>query len=535
MLLFPVTALLLLTVCEQRTEQPPLPAERPNIIIMYSDDHTAQAIGAYRDALNYGLRLDHSPTPNIDRLAEGGMRFDNAFVTNSICKPSRAVMLSGLHSHLNGVYTNYESISVDLETFPMILQRGGYQTAMIGKWHLGSEPQGYDYYEVLYGQGPYYNPTMRTPQGDVDYHGHTTGIITEIALRWLRLQRDRDKPFMMIYNHKAPHREWLPGPALDDYRDRDLPEPSTLFFDYEGLATPASVQDMEIGEAGGSNMNWGRDLKVPLNPATGEPDPYWDDMVRGNRLTDQQLRRIKEAYAEENEELYRNYATMSEEERHRWRYQRYVKDYLRVIREVDDEVGRMVAYLERENLLDNTLILYAGDQGFFLGEKGWFDKRWIYEESMRMPFIVHWPNGISPGSVNGNLIQNLDIAPTVLELAGLAVPEEMQGRSLLPLLRGQTPGEWRDAVYYHYYEGPDTPASWHDVARHYGVRTDRYTLAHYYDYGEWELFDLEEDPDQIRSLYDDPRYETVRGQLKEKIRELQVQYAVTDPYENPYE
>jgi arylsulfatase A-like enzyme len=306
----------------------------PNIIVMYSDDHTAQAIGAYRDALNYGLRLDHTPTPHIDRLAEGGMRFDNAFVTNSICTPSRAVMMSGLHSHMTGVLTNAESMPDDIETFPMILQMHGYQTAMIGKWHLKSDPLGFDYYEVLIGeqgQGTYYNPTFSTPEGDVEYHGHTTGIISNIALRWLRLDRDRDKPFMMIYNHKAPHREWLPGPALDDYRDRDLPEPKTLFYDYSGLTTAAHEQDMEIG----TTMRWGWDLKVPVDPETGEDiDGWgsWQQLIDVNRLTDEQLERIVNAYSEENEYLLENYHQMSEKERLQWRYHRYVKDYMRVVR-----------------------------------------------------------------------------------------------------------------------------------------------------------------------------------------------------------
>ncbi len=505
---------------------------QPNIIVMYSDDHTAQAVGAYQGALNYGLQLDHTPTPNIDRLAENGIRFDNAFVTNSICKPSRAVLLTGLHSHLNGVLTNGENISKDLETFPMLLQESGYQTAMIGKWHLGTEPQGFDYYEVLYGQGPYYNPTMRTTYGDVDRHGHTTEILGDIALRWLRIDRDHDRPFMMIYNHKAPHRNWLPGPALDDYRDRDLPEPSTLFYglqdgdapaspegtyEYPGLTTAAQEQDMEIG----TTMQWAWDLKVPINPETGEPSEGWDHLVERNRLTEEQLERILDAYAEENEYLYENYHRMTQEELLRWRYQRYVKDYLRVVREVDDEVGRLMAYLERENLKDNTIVIYAGDQGFFLGEKGWFDKRWIYEESLRMPLIVHWPEGIDPGLVSEELVQNLDLAPTILELAGTQVPDYMQGRSMVPLLMGESPTDWRDAVYYHYYEGPPVV---HRVARHYGVRTDRYTLAHFPDHDEWELFDLEVDPDQIRSVYGESEYSDIQEQLKSKIDELQEKY-----------
>ncbi len=519
MTMFPVVAVA--WGCESDSHRSALP-EKPNIIVMYSDDHTAQAIGAYREALDYGLRLDHTPTPQIDRLAEGGMRFDNAFVTNSICKPSRAVLLTGLHSHKNGVLTNRENISVDMETFPVLLQNAGYQTAMIGKWHLGDEddPQGFDYFGVLYGQGPYYNPTMRTSYGDVDYHGHTTGIITDIALRWLRLERDRDQPFMMVYNHKAPHREWLPGPALDDYRDRDLPEPSTLFYDYSGLTTAAHEQDMEIG----TTMYWGWDLKVPVDPETGEDTEgrgSWQQLIDVNRLTDEQLERIVEAYADENEYLLQNYDQMSDEDLLRWRYQRYVKDYLRVIREVDDEVGRMMAYLERENLLDNTIVIYAGDQGFFLGEKGWFDKRWIYEESFRMPLIVHWPEGIEPESVSEHLVQNLDLAPTILELAGVEIPDRMQGRSLMPLLRGEDPGDWRDAVYYHYFEGPPRV---HRVARHYGVRTDQYTLAHFPDHDEWELFDLAVDPDQLTSVYDDPAYSGIRQHLKERIDELQEKY-----------
>lgn len=506
---------------EYPPEEEQRPALQPNIIVMYSDDHTAQAIGAYQGALRYGLQLDHSPTPNIDRLAEQGIRFDNAFVTNSICVPSRAVMLSGMHSHKTGVLTNGESMPDDVETFPMILQEHGYQTALFGKWHLKSDPLGYDYYEVLIGQGgqgTYYNPTFSTPQGVVEYEGHVTPIITEIALKWMRLQRDRDKPFMMVYNHKAPHREWLPGPALDDYRDRDLPEPGTLFFDYSGLTTAAHEQDMEIR----STMQWGWDLKVPVNPETGEDsDGSWQRLVEVNRLTEEQLARIQEAYAEENEYLLEHYHQMSEDDRLRWRYQRYVKDYLRVIREVDDEVGRLMAYLKRENLYDNTIVIYAGDQGFFLGEKGWFDKRWIYEESMRMPLIIHWPEGIEPGLVNEHLVQNLDFAPTILELAGAEIPGRMQGRSLMPLLWGGNPSDWRDAVYYHYFEGPPRV---HNVARHYGVRTDQYTLVHFPDHDEWEFFDLEKDPEQLASLYHDPEYQETIGSLKNKLVELQEKY-----------
>lgn len=494
--------------------------ERPNIIVMYSDDHTAQAIGAYREALRYGLELDHTPTPNIDRLAEGGMRFDNAFVSNSICKPSRAVFLSGMHSHKNGVLTNSDSISVNLQTFPKMLKDAGYQTAMIGKWHLVTEPQGFDYYEVLYGQGPYYNPTLKTPEGDTSYEGHTSEIITNSTLSWLKQQRGGDKPFMLIYNHKAPHRNWLPGPNhLYDYKGRDLPEPASLFYDYSGLTTAAREQNMEIG----STLTWGWDLKFQNHPETGEPLRGWEQVIERNNLTEKQRKIIEEAYAEENRELSQKISSMSEKDRLRWRYQRYVKDYLRVIRGLDDGVGRVMAYLERENLMENTVVIYAGDQGFFLGENGWFDKRWIYEESMRMPLIVHWPVGIKSESVNEYLVQNLDLAPTLLDLAEIDIPEHMQGRSLLPLLKGEKPSEWREGLYYHYYEGPPKV---HKVARHYGLRTDRYTLAHFYENEEWELFDLKEDPEQLQSVYDDPDYSEIQTRLKQQLKDLRSKYGV---------
>ncbi len=500
-------------------------SKRPNIIFMFSDDHTAQAIGAYQGELDYGLRLENTPTPHIDRLAEEGMRFDNAFVSNSICKPSRAVLLTGLHSHLNGVPTNGESIDPGLLTFPKILQRANYETAIVGKWHLGTAPQGFDYYEVLHGQGPYYNPTMRTPDGDVARHGHTSEIITERAINWLKHQRSKDQPFMLMFNHKAPHRNWLPGPKhLKDYQDRDVPEPDTLFYDYSGLESPAHRQDMEIA----TTMRWGWDLKVPKNPASGEPANGWQGLINRNNLTDSQLETIKSAYGPENQALYEEYESMTEKERVRWRYQRYIKDYLRVIRGIDDGVGRLLAYLERAGLAENTVVVYSGDQGFFLGENGWFDKRWIYEESLRMPFIVRWPKEIEAGSVDKHLVQNLDYAPTLLDLAGAEIPEAMQGSSLVPLLKGKSPSDWRDAVYYHYYEGVAGP---HDVRRHYGLRTKRYTLAHYYKDGVWELFDLKKDPEQLKSVYGKSEYAAVQRRLKRKLTELQERYGDDNPQE----
>lgn len=502
------------------SDKPSQPEKRPNIVVMYSDDHTAQSIGAYQEALNYGLKLDHTPTPNLDQLADQGMRFDNAFVTNSICKPSRAVLLTGTHNHINEVWMNAgQELDTSLVTFPKLLQKAGYETAIVGKWHLGTEPKGFDYYEVLRGQGPYYNPNMRSSEGDIQRHGHTSEIIPCSAIDWLQ-ERKGDKPFMLMVNHKTPHRNWLPGPnQLGAYRNRDLPEPSTLFSDYSGLASPAGNQEMEID----NHMSWGWDLKVPHNPETGESVGSWESLVNRNDLTDEQLNRVEKAYQEENQALYDRWDEMSDKDKKRWKYQRYIKDYLRVIRGLDDGVGRLMDYLKRENLFDNTVVIYAGDQGFFLGENGWFDKRWIYEESMRMPLIVHWPEGIDAKSVNKELVQNLDLAPTVLDLAGTEIPENMQGKSLVPLLKEEHSGQWRDAVYYHYYEGPPRV---HNVAKHYGVRTDRYTLAHYYEEEEWELFDLKEDPEQLKSVYGDPEYSDVQEQLKKKIEELQEQYEV---------
>lgn len=512
-----LAAVVLLVGCT-RSPSDPQDSEKPNVIVMYSDDHTAQAVGAYREALDYGLQLNHTPTPHLDQLAENGMRFDNAFVGNSICVPSRATMLSGVHSHVSGATTNRDSLPADLTIFPPLLQKEGYQTAMIGKWHLKTEPRGFNYYEVLQGQGPYYNPTMRTPDGTIDRNGHTSEVITESALRWLRSKRESDRPFMLMYNHKAPHRNWLPGPDhLNDYRDRDLPEPPSLFYDYSGLASPAREQEMEIAD----EMGWGWDLKVPRHPVTGDTTGGWKAIVNRNDLTDKQRTRLRRAYADENQRLYEQFDQMSDQEKRRWKYQRYVKDYLRTIRGLDDGVGRVIDYLRREDLLDNTVVIYAGDQGFFLGENGWFDKRWIYEESMRQPLIVHWPEEVAPSSVSKRLVQNIDIAPTILDLAGVDVPDQMQGRSLKPLLTGEEPGQWRDAVYYQYFEGASAV---HSVAQHYGVRTKRYTLVHYPNQDEWELFDLKEDPEQLNSVYGDSDYAAAQRRLKKQLTNLQERY-----------
>ncbi len=487
--------------------------EQPNIIFVFADDHAFQAVSAYGSVLN--------ETPNIDRLAGEGIRFERVTVTNSICAPSRAVLLTGKHSHLNGQLTNSETFDGEQPTYPQLLQEAGYETAMIGKWHLRSDPTGYDHWDILPGQGNYYNPDFLTPEGRVEHTGYVTDIITDKVIEWLSEERDPDKPFMVNYHHKAPHRNWKPGPDhLTLYDDVEMPEPPTLFDDYSNRASPASNQEMEIDR----HMHFYYDLKVtPREDVELTPNGHMNAAITllEERLTEEQREAWDAAYGPKNDAFYEAYeAGMPHEEVVRWKYQRYVKDYLRTIASIDDNLGRLLDYLDETGLAENTLVVYTSDQGFYLGEHGWYDKRWIYEESFATPFVARWPGEIEPGGVNGALVQNLDFAPTLLEAAGIAPPEGMQGRSFVPMLRGETPEDWRDSVYYHYYEseGP------HAVAKHYAVATDRYKLAHFYETGEWELLDREEDPLEINSVYGDPAYAEVQAELKEELLRLREHY-----------
>jgi arylsulfatase A-like enzyme len=493
--------------------------DAPNIVFIFSDDHATQAVGAYG-----GRLATLNPTPHLDRLADEGMLFRNAFVTNSICAPSRAVILTGMHSHLNGVETNRQgdSLSAGQQTFPQLLQQAGYQTAMIGKWHLKSAPRGFDYWEVLPGQGAYYNPDFRTEDGTTRYTGYTTDIITDRALNWLDNGRNDDEPFLLMYQHKAPHRNWQPGPDhLTTYDDRQIPMPRSLFYDYTFLARGAVMQEMEIS----TDLWWGWDLKLPVNP--DHPADSMDGYQRwAQRLTAEQKQTWDSAYGPKNEQFYEQYRSGSLQERDlvRWKYQRYLKDYLRTIASLDDNIGRLMQYLEEQGLTDDTIVVYSSDQGFFLGEKGWYDKRWMYEESMRMPLIVRWPGVVEPGSESDALVQNLDFAQTLLDVAGAEAPSTMQGRSLVPLLRGTMPSDWRDAVYYHYYEFPRP----HQVVPHEGIRTSRYKLIHYYTIDAWELFDLQRDPDELTNRYGHPDYAIVTDRLQGQLDALRAQYEVTD-------
>jgi arylsulfatase A-like enzyme len=373
---------------------------------------------------------------------------------------------------------------------------------MIGKWHLKSAPTGFDYWEVLPGQGLYYNPTFRTAEGEVEYNGYTTHIITDRALEWLKEKRNKEKPFLLLYWHKAPHRNWQPGPDyLTMFDDEEIPEPETLFDDYSNRGTAARTQEMTVE----NHLNE-RDLKF---------------IAPGN-LTPEQVRQWNAAYDPKNTQFEE--ADLAGDDLVRWKYQRYIKDYLRCVQAVDDDLGRVLNYLDDSGLAEDTIVIYSSDQGFYLGEHGWFDKRFIYEESLRMPLLVRWPGHVQAGSVETHLVQNLDFAPTLLEMAGAEVPPDFQGNSLMPLLRGQSEPDWRQAVYYHYYEYPGA----HSVRRHYGVRTDRYKLAYFYNLDEWEFFDLEKDPNELVSRYEDPEYSRQIEELKSELTRLRELYNVPD-------
>ncbi|MEM1356139.1 MAG: sulfatase [Planctomycetota bacterium] len=495
--------------------------DKPNILFVFADDHAFQAIGAYDSYLKEVVR-----TPNLDRLAEQGMLFNRCVVTNSICGPTRAVILTGKHSHLNGFVRNGNRFDASQQSFPRLLQQAGYQTAIVGKWHLGRDvaPQGFDYSEVLIGQGPYYNPPMlRDASGSGDrarrtrekHTGYTTDIITDRALDWLENGRDPDQPFMLMYQHKAPHREWSPKPEVyATWRGVTIPEPATLFEDYDQQVEPRRHQEMTLA----------RHFKRGYDDKTNNYAP--------DNLTDEQKAAYLAMFAEENAEFERMLPSMTEQDRVRWVHQRYMKTYLASIESIDLNLGRVLQYLDDNGLADNTIVVYSSDQGFYLGEHGWYDKRWVYEESLRTPLIVRWPGVVEPGSKNGDIVSTLDYAQTFLEMAGVEQPADMQGRSLVSLLKGQTPDDWRTSHYYHYYEFPSV----HMVNRHYAVVTDRYKLVRFYKQAPdapsgvdtWELIDLEVDPLEQRNFYNDPAYAEVRAELHAELDRLREKYRVPE-------
>jgi arylsulfatase A-like enzyme len=472
------------------------PQSRTNIVFVFTDDHAFQAISAY----HHPLKLN--ATPNIDRIAREGMLFQRCIVPNSICAPARATILTGLYSHKNGVPDNVSKFDGSQVTFPKLLQKAGYQTALFGKWHLQSTPTGFDSWEVLPGQGSYYNPDFITPTGTVRKEGYATDLITDRGLDWMS-ERDKSKPFCLMLQHKAPHRNWMPAARHFDLYDKTVfREPETLFDNYQGRATPASKQEMEIDR----HMTLSSDLKVP----TGDS---WDYLPEYKRMNPAQ----KAAWATAYKKRLDDFRTLQPKGKDlvRWKYQQYMKDYLRCVAAVDENVGRVLDYLDKNGLAQNTLIVYASDQGFYLGEHGWFDKRWIYEESLRTPCVARWPGRIKPGTSSDAMVSNLDFAQTFLEAGGVQAPSSMQGRSLMPVFKNPKPSDWRKSFYYRY-----TEPGVHEVAPHEGVVTDRYKLAYFWKTNEWEMYDRKQDPSEMRSVHDDPKYASERKKLEVELKRL---------------
>jgi arylsulfatase A-like enzyme len=457
---------------------------RPNILFIFADDHAAHAMSCYGSRIN--------KTPNLDRIATGGMLFHNCFCTNSVCGPSRAVVLTGKYSHLNGFYRNGDRFDGSQPTFPKMLQKAGYQTAIIGKWHLASDPTGFDVWKILIGLGTYYNPILIENGKRVKHTGYATDLLADETINYLKA-RDPQKPFLLMYHQKAPHREFDPNlKDLHLYDDVAIPEPENLFDDYSGRGTAAHVQQMEVVR----DLN-PRDLKL----------------VPPKELNVEQLKKWNAAYEPKNEAFRKAHLTGAKLAH--WKYQRFIKDYLRCVASVDENVGRVLDYLDQSGLAKSTVVIYSSDQGFFLGDHGWFDKRFMYEESYRMPLLVRWPGVVQAGSRSDALVSNLDFAETFLDMAGLPMPAGMQGHSLLPILAGHKPSDWRTSLYYHYYEYPAV----HMVHKHEGIRNERYKLIHFYDLGQWELYDLQKDPHEMHSLFDDPEYAaTERGLQTELVR-----------------
>ncbi|MBS4198314.1 sulfatase [Bacillus sp. FJAT-49732] len=454
-------------------------SKQPNIIFIMSDDHAAHAISAYGSRIN--------ETPNLDRIANEGIRLDNCFCTNSICAPSRASILTGKYNHINGVRTLYEDIDARQPHVAKILQSNGYQTAMIGKWHLGhggnSDPTGFDYWNVFPNQGEYHDPDMIEMGVKKKFHGYATNITVDLCLDWLE-KRDEERPFFLMCHHKAPHRPWDPDEKhMHLYEDIDIPEPETFHDDYENRSYAATEAIMRID----------RDLRkrdVKADPPEG----------------------------------------LSTSELKSWYYQRYIKDYLRCIASIDDNTGRLLDYLDEKGLTEDTIVIYTSDQGFFLGDHGWYDKRFMYEESLRMPFLVRYPREIPARTSTKNFGLNVDFAQTFLDYAGIEAPEDMQGASLRPILKGETPYGWQDSMYYRYWEHMSEE---HNVAAHYGVRTHKFKLIYYYGEGlgipgardvkyepQWELFDLEKDPYEINNVYGHEDYIDVAEELKNELYRL---------------
>jgi arylsulfatase A-like enzyme len=496
---------------------------RPNILFLFSDDHAVNAISAYGGPL-----ATVAPTPNIDRIAREGAVFLNSFCANSICGPSRATILTGKHSHKNGFMRNTgKGMDQSQWTVSKALQAAGYNTAVIGKWHLKTAPLGFDHFEVFPGQGSYYNPVFIQMDGSrQQFEGYATDLTTDKSIAWLE-RRDKSKPFFLMCQHKAPHRTFAPALRhLGAFDDVDIPEPDTLFDDYANRSETLARNEMEIDR----HFDWAYDAKVRKDErgdiVLPKPDRYGTPEY--NRMTDAQKQKWDAHFGPRNQAFLAEFKAgkMSAKDIVRWKYHRYMRNYLGTVKAVDESVGRMLKYLDENGLANNTIVMYSSDQGFFLGEHGWYDKRWMFEESFRMPFVIRWPGVVTPGSQPKQLIQNIDYAPTFLEVAGLNVPEEIQGRSLLPLMKGVN-ADWRKSLYYAYYEFGE-----HAVPQHFGVRTDRHKLIYFPGTDEWNLFDLVRDPREMVSVHDKAEYERVREELTAEFERLREVYEAP-PFSRP--
>ena len=472
-------------------------SKQPNILFIFTDDHALNAISAYGGPLS-----KIAPTPHLDRIAKEGMMFNHCLVTNSICAPSRAVVLTGKYSHLNGQLTNKNVFDGSQQSVPKLLKKKGYQTAIVGKWHLKSTPTGFDHFEVLKGQGQYYNPMLFTNGKNTNHVGYTTDVITDQALTWLE-NRNPSKPFFLMCQHKAPHGKWEPALRhLHEFDDIEIPEPPTLFDDYSGRSPASAQHEMGIADHIGEK-------RLMLSYAS--------------KFTPEQFKEFDNAFRPKNEAFIK--AKLTGKERTRWHYQRYIKNYLRCVKAVDENIGRMLDFLDKSKLSENTIVIYSSDQGFWLGEHGWFDKRWMYEESLHTPLLVRWPNKIKPSSKNELLVSNLDFAPTFMELAGAKPTKDMQGESLLPVFKGNIPNDWRKTHYYHYYE-----AGGHGVPIHYGVTDGQQKLIRFPDdtLNTWEFFDLQKDPMEMKNLYADKSYRSNIQSMKKELQRLRKQYKIED-------
>lgn len=486
-----------------------------NVVYIMTDDHTAQMMSCYDNR--------YVETPNLDRIANDGVRFVRSYVANSLSGPSRACMLTGKHSHKNG-FTNNEHGVFDgsQQTMPKLLQKAGYETAIIGKWHLVSLPTGFDHWNIVPAQGNYYNPDFITMQNDtVREQGYLTNIITDKSIDWMEHQRDRSKPFILFVHHKACHRNWLPElKYLEEYEDKTFPIPTTFYDDYKGRLA-ASTQEMSIAK----DMDLVYDVKMYRKGDKTLLSGTHLSML--NRLNKEDRLRYDKFYDQLTERFYA--ANLKGKALAEFKYQRYMRDYAKVLKSLDDNVGRLLDYLKQSGLQENTLIVYTSDQGFYMGEHGWFDKRFMYEESLSTPLVMLPPKGFKARGEIQEMVQNIDYAPTFLDLAGAPIPDDIQGVSLLPLLRGEHPKNWRKSVYYHYYEYPAE----HAVKRHYGVRDERYKLMHFYnDIDRWELYDLKKDPNEMDNLYGRQGTEKITQRLKKELLRLQVQY--DDPIREQY-